>query len=135
MVKLDSNRHLVATWAGTVRNSTFALALGWCGFETEVYDGFIGIRPKKGHDVVVSEAIRRLADELAPTGEALLAETDLPRSEKFHRYLSRDLLMADTIASRLLPSTVPEMAREIRKGGFDDAARTVLGAIPSEGRG
>ena len=135
VVKLDSNRHLVATWAGTVRNSTFALALGWCGFETEVYDGFIGIRPKKGHDVVVSEAIRRLADGLAPTGEALLAETDLPRSEKYHRYLSRDLLMADTIASRLLPSTVPEMAREIRKGGFDDAVPTALGTIPSEGRG
>ena len=118
-----------------MRNTTFALALGWCGFETEVYDGFIGIRPKKGHDAVLSEAIRRLADEPAPTGEVLLAETDLPLSKKFHRYLSRDLLMADTIASRLLPSTVPEMAREIWKGGFDDAVRTALGTIPSEGRG
>lgn len=113
LVELEDNRHLVATWAGTVRNTTFALALGWCGFETETYDGFIGVRAKKGHSAVLTEAIRRLADEPAPTGEELLGQTDLPRHAKFHRYLSRDLLMADIVASRLLPSAVPDMAREL----------------------
>ena len=135
VVELDNNRHLVATWAGTARNTTFALALGWCGFETETYDGFIGIRPKKGHCAVLSEAIRRLADGPAPTGEDLLAQAELPRTEKFHRYLSRDLLMADIVASRLLPSAVPEMARELSRSALDEAVWTAPGAILSEGRG
>ena len=113
IVELGEGHQLVATWDGTIRTATFALALRSHGFVVTVHDGFLDVESSQQDQVSLLRTIGRLAGEPAPASERLASGIASLTTEKFHHYLSRDLLIVDAVASRILASVVPEMAQRI----------------------
>ena len=116
VVDLGNNHYLVATWDGTIRTTTFALALQLHGFTAAVHDGFLAISAVQDGQASLLRTLKRLGGQPAPAGEQLASSIAPLESEKFHHYLSRDLLIVDAIASKVSPGAVPEMAQEVLKG-------------------
>ena len=107
------NGRLVATWAGTIKTSTLALNLKSMGFKAMPQDGFLEVEePSSGHTLVAAlEAIAGQApDDVA--GESLVGLENV-MSEKFHRYLSPDLLFEDAASSLVDLQAMPQLARSI----------------------
>lgn len=107
------NGRLVATWAGTIKTSTLSLKLRSMGFKAMVHDGFLEVEePSSGQ--TLAEALEKIAqqepDDVA--GESLSGLENV-MSEKFHRYLSPDLLFEDAISSLLDLKAMPQLARII----------------------
>ena len=113
VVSLGDNHHLVATWDGTIRTTTFALALQSHGFVVDVHDGFLDVEDRHQDHAGLQRILKRLAVEPAPDLASNLAALE---SEKFHHYLSRDLLILDAVTSKVSPEAVPEMAQRILAG-------------------
>ena len=99
LVNLGEETSIIATRAGTLKTTTLALALRSFGFSVEQYDGFLHV--EAGDEIpLLSETLRRIGggenvDLFAGAGNLL--------TEKFHPYLSRELLELDAISSRLEP--------------------------------
>ena len=108
----DSGR-LVATWAGTIKTSTLSLKLKSMGFKTVDHDGFLEVEDQSSGQPLVAalEAIaEQTPDDVA--GESL-AGLENVMSEKFHRYLSPDLLFEDATSSLVDLQAMPQLARSI----------------------
>ena len=108
----DSGR-LVATWAGTIKTSTLSLKLKSMGFKTVDHDGFLEVEDQSSGQPLVAalEAIaEQTLDDVA--GESL-AGLENVMSEKFHRYLSPDLLFEDATSSLVDLQAMPQLARSI----------------------
>ena len=113
IVDLEDGHHLVATWAGTVRTTTLGLVLRSHGFTVGVHDGFLNVEPGHKNKIGLPGILKKLAAEPAPSGKELASIIVPLEREKFHPYLSRDLLVEDALSSRILPDAVPEMARDV----------------------
>lgn len=86
------NVRLVTTWAGTIKTSTLSLKLRSVDFKAVDHDGFLEVEePSSGQTLVAAlEAMaEQTPDDVA--GESLSGLENM-MSEKFHRYLSPDLL-------------------------------------------
>ena len=86
------NVRLVTTWAGTIKTSTLSLKLRSMGFKAVDHEGFLDVEePSSGQTLVAAlEAMaEQTLDDVA--GESLSGLENM-MSEKFHRYLSPDLL-------------------------------------------
>ena len=116
LVDLGPNRYLLATWEGSIRTATLALALRLHGCHAAVHDGFLEVSGKRDDGADVTAALELLARRDPPSGEELAAAIGSIDSEKFHRYLSRDLLIADAATSQVAPEAVPAMAQAILDG-------------------
>ena len=112
IVDLGERHYLLATWDGTVRTATLALALRSHGFHVGTYDGFLDVEDPVD-DGRLPDVLRMLASEPPPDGAGLAADARNLETEKFHRYLSRDLLVLDVVASKLAPGDVPDLAKQI----------------------
>ena len=113
LCRTGGNGDLVATWAGTIKTSTLSLKLKSMGFKTVDHDGFLEVEePSSGRSLVaVLEAIaEQEPDEVA--GESLPGLENV-MSEKFHRYLSSDLLFEDVTSSMVDLKAMPQLARSI----------------------
>ena len=117
VVEFGAGRHLVATWDGTIRTMTFALALRCHGFTVGVYDGFLDIRDREPERDRLPRVLRKLAVEPAPDDTDLASGMSALESEKFHRYLSRELLILDAVSSKMSPGSVPGTARRLLTSG------------------
>ena len=111
IVELADSRHLVATWDGTIRTTTFALALRCHGFAVAIHDGFLDVEDRRPEHDRLTSVLRTLAVEPAPDVTDLASGMSALESEKFHRYLSRELLILDAVTSKISPGSVPDMAR------------------------
>ena len=116
IVDLGNDHHLVATWEGTIRTTTIALALRLHGFMVAIHDGFLDVAALQDGEASLLRTLERLAGQSPPSGEELASGIASLESEKFHHYLSRYLLIVDAVASRVTPDAVPEMAEKILKG-------------------
>lgn len=114
IVDLGEGHYLLATWDGTVRTVTLALALRSHGLRVEPHDGFLDVEDRM-EDGSLLHVLNLLACEPPPDGADLAADAAVLETEKFHRYLSRDLLIQDAVSSKLTPSAVPEMAQQLLK--------------------
>lgn len=112
IVDLGEGHYLLATWDGTVRTATLALALRSHGLRVAAYDGFLDVEDRI-EDGQLLHVLSLLASEPPPDGADLAADAAVLETEKFHPYLSRDLLVLDAVSSRLTPRAVPEMARQL----------------------
>ena len=108
----DSGR-LVATWAGTIKTSTLSLKLKSMGFKTVDHDGFLEVEDQSSGQPLVA-ALETLAEQTPDdvAGESL-AGLESVMSEKFHRYLSPDLLFEDATSSLVDLQAIPQLARSI----------------------
>ena len=106
---------LTATWAGTIKTSTLALVLQAMGYTVAAYDGFLDISWKK--DVRCVEAVfEEIAGQTQISPNTLQANKGRLEIEKFHPYLSPDLLLEDAISSRIDLSALPQLASNVIKG-------------------
>ena len=103
---------VLATWAGSIKTSTLALRLRAMGYTVATYDGFLDVN--YGEDVPsAEEALREIADAADTSAERLMAGSANFIAEKFHPYLSRDLLLEEAASSRLDLAALPALASSI----------------------
>ena len=108
VITLGEHTSIVATRAGTVKTATLALALRSFGFTVERHDGFLQAEAGDGTPPL-PQALQKIA-----SGEEvdLFANAGNLVSEKFHPYLSNDLLMLDATSSRLAPRAISDLASQ-----------------------
>ena len=94
--QLGDNAYMLATRCGTVKNTTLALALGSQGFSVHAYDGFIEVRGTS-----ISSLVNALTAISNNEKIDLFEHEPNLVFEKFHRYLTDDLLQQDALHSRL----------------------------------
>ena len=113
-VQLGATNFLLATWAGTVKNATLAVALRNYGYRATVYDGLLDVT-----NVARRRDFLENLDELGlPQGfdeNALLTSNLNLVAEKFHPYLSRDLLLKDALSCRFDADALPELVRRLNQ--------------------
>ncbi|TAN16879.1 MAG: DEAD/DEAH box helicase [Rhizobiaceae bacterium] len=108
IVQTDEKSALLATWAGTAKTESLALALRAEGLEVEIHDGLIEV---SGDLQSIIGTLNNLA-----TGEGLsdiLKDVSLPLIEKYHAYLPPDLLLTDELSSRIDLDAIPHLARRL----------------------
>ena len=108
-VNLGEETSVIATRVGTMKTTTLALALRGFGFSVEQYDGFLQV--EAGEETPpISEVLKRIGD-----GEDvdLFADAGNLLTEKFHPYLTRELLELDAISSRLEPKQLVLVAKTL----------------------
>ena len=110
--KIDEQSRLLATWAGTVKTSTLALALRTMGYTVASHDGFLDITYKKSVQPVEA-ALKEIAFSAPNSAHRLLSGKENLMTEKFHRYLNPDLLLEEAASSRIDLDALPELALSI----------------------
>ena len=100
---------MVATWAGTVKTTTLALWLRNMGYTASVHHGFLEVENKLT-DKSIESALRGIAGSPPDLSRISLPGLEECMSEKFHRYLSPDLLYEDAITSVVDLAAMPKLA-------------------------
>ena len=116
IVKLEGGHYLIATWSGTIRTTSLALILRSHGLTVDVHDGFLDVESDQKDETNLLNVLKKLDDDSVPSCKLLASSVMIPQSEKYHVYLSRDLLVKDALSSRLQPGAVPKMAKDILEG-------------------
>lgn len=97
ITEIGIGSHILATRCGTVKTTTLALALRSFGFIIEQHDGFLKV--EAGDE---SPDLKQVLADIAAGQEVNLFEhTPNLLFEKFHQYLTPELLQADALSSRL----------------------------------
>ena len=110
--EIGERSRLIATWAGTMKTSTLALALQTKGYRTTAYDGFIDVDHEDSVEPVET-ALRQIAGSTSVNAETVLSGRQNLIVEKYDRFLGEQLLREETIQSRLDLGALPALAREI----------------------
>ena len=110
--RIGEHHYLIATSVGTVRTSTFALVLRALGYSVDVYDGFLDVHYEKGIKPI-DATLNTIADDATNSLEIVLPETSNLIAEKFHSYLSPELLLEDALSSRLDLDALPSIAQRL----------------------
>ena len=109
---LGEKSALVATWAGTVKTTTLALWLRNVGYTAVVHHEFLEVE-KKSTDLSVESALRDIAEITPDLSRISRSGLERCMSEKFHRYLSSDLLYEDAVTSVVDLAAMPQLAESI----------------------
>lgn len=109
IVQTGEHTHLLATWASTVKTATLALALRTRGFRVHGHDGFLEVDGKRA-DCTIENVLSQLATGAPP---ALFHENSNLQFEKFHKFLSTDLLQEDALSSKLDCEALIPLASDI----------------------
>lgn len=112
VAQLGDEAYVLATRCGTVRTTTLALALRSYGFTVQVHDGFLEVFGKDETPPLV-DTLGALADG---ANANLFAHSPNLIFEKFHQYLTEELLQADALSARLDPAALASLCREIKGG-------------------
>ena len=110
--KIGKRSCLIATWAGTIKTSTLALALRAMGYTAETYDGFLNVNYDEGVQSVEA-ALKEIVRSGSVSADSVLSGKENLMTEKFHPYLSLDLLLEDATSSRIDLGALPELARSM----------------------
>ena len=110
--RIGERHYLIATSVGTVRTSTLALVLRALGYSIDVYDGFLDVHYEKGIKPI-DATLNTIADGAPNSLEIVLPETSNLITEKFHSYLSSELLLEDALSSRLDLDALPSIAQRL----------------------
>ena len=112
--QIGERSYLVATWAGTVKTSSLALVLRAMGYTAEIHDGFLNLHSKEGVQPVEA-ALREIVRSAPLCADNVLSGRENLMTEKFHPYLSLDLLLEDATNSRIDLGALPDLARRIAR--------------------
>ena len=115
IIEIDETSCLLATWAGTVRNGSLTLALISHGLSVKIEDGMLEI---SGSDVSsVRGVLEDLANGPTPQPSELARFTAKPEREKYHSYLSEELLLRDIVSAQIDAEAVPLLAERLLEQG------------------
>lgn len=109
MIEIADGSFILATWKGSVKNATFALALRSHGFQVLSHDGFLEVREKET-TTKLPDALHAISQENA---HDIVDDDSNLLFEKFHPYLNTELLRADALSSRLELSALQQMVTDI----------------------
>ena len=121
--------YLVATWAGTVKTSTLGLKLKEMGFATVAHCGFLEVE-NRSTDLTVEAALQEIADSPPDLSLTSLQGLDRLMSERFHPYLSSELLFQDAISSVVDLQAMPQLAANILRANEGNPNETKSISIP-----
>ena len=110
--KIGERSCLIATRVGTVKTSTLALALRAMGYTVETHDGFLDVNYHEGVQPV-EVALEKIALLARVTADTVLSGKENFMTEKYHPYLSPDLLFEDATSSRIDLDALPGLARRV----------------------
>ena len=110
--EVDEGSYVLATWAGTIKTSSLALALRTMGYTATIHDGLLEVRCE-GRAKPLIAALERLAGSANVCSTSMLSGAENLRTEKFHGYLSSELLVEDAISSRIDLDALPPLARRL----------------------
>jgi hypothetical protein len=116
VVPLDDGGALIATWRGTAATSSLGLALRGLGLTVTCDDVVIETRSHADDAPSVDTALQTLARRPPPDPVDLAEAISSLETEKFHRHLSRPLLLREAAAAAIDADAVPLMARELAAG-------------------
>ena len=108
---LGENSSVLATRCGTVKTTTLALALGSFGFKVERHDGFLCVESGKKSPLLTDA----LADIAVGKPLNLFAHEPNLVFEKFHPFLTPELLQEDALAGRLDLDALPSLCGRLCK--------------------
>ena len=109
LVNLSEETSIIATRVGTIKTTTLALALRGFGFSVEQYDGFLQVEAGDENSPII-EVLKRIGEG---EGVDLFAGAGNLLTEKFHPYLTRELLELDAISSRLEPQNLASVVANL----------------------
>ena len=97
IVAFEADSYIVATRCGTIKTTTLALALGAQGFRVQQHDGILIVEENENKKTL-GQTLKAMA-----TGTPIDIFNHSPNLifEKFHGYLTTDLLKVDALASRV----------------------------------
>ena len=113
--KIGERNQLIATWAGTIKTSTLALALRSKGYRTTVHDGFIDVKCEDDVEPV-EMALREIACSTSVDADNIVSGEQNLILEKYDRFLGEQLLREETIQSRIDLRTMPALTTKIIGG-------------------
>ena len=111
VISLGAGRHAIATRTGSIKTNTLALALRDRGFNVEQHDGFI-LSASTSDDLSLSGALTFF--QQTAHADMTLKEGNLI-FEKYHPYLSLDLLKQDALSARIDLTSLPSLCSSILK--------------------
>ena len=117
--EIGERSYLIATWAGTVKTSSLALVLRVMGYTVEIHDGFLNVNHVEEVQPVAT-ALEDIARAPSISVDDVMSSRGTFMTEKFHPYLSTDLLLEDALSSRLDLGAVQTLARSL----IDSASST-----------
>ena len=113
---------ILATYCGTIKSTTLALALSSFGFEPTQHDGFLSVNPGEAeHDLV--DVLENMADGKIPD---LFAHGPNLIFEKHHSWLTPELLQRDALSSRIDAKCLPELCLNILSGFKQDMDKRII---------
>ncbi len=110
--EIGERNRLIATWAGTVKTSTLALALRAKGYRATVHDGVIEVNYGTNVDSVET-SLRQIASSKAVDFGNIVSPGQNLIVEKYDRYLGKQLLLEEAIQSRIDLDALPALAKKI----------------------
>ena len=114
--QIGDQSYLLATWMGTVKTSSLAIVLRSMGYTAETNDGFLSVYHGEGVQPVIS-AISEIARAPSISVDSTLSGKENYITEKFHPYLSPDLLIQDATSSRIDLDAMPMLAHSMLARG------------------
>ena len=112
MCGIGQRHFLIATCRGTVKTSTLGLALLARDYQIMTYDGFLDVRWAK--DVrPVTTVLEAIADSGSIKPDVVVSDDANLCTEKYHTYLSPELLLEDVASSRLDVDALPCLTRRL----------------------
>ncbi|MDA5194223.1 DEAD/DEAH box helicase [Govanella unica] len=112
IAQIDENSFLLAMRCGTVKVNTLALALRSKGFRVQSYDGFLEVVGGN-----ITPPLRTTLETFAGGGTAHLFEDKGNLIfEKFHPWMTTDLLQLDALSVRLNLGALADVCRDILQG-------------------
>lgn len=112
MIRTGVGSYVLATRCGTVKTTTLALALASLGFTVEQHDGFLQVK-SGGTGIPLEKALRDMAG--GKTVDLFAHEPNLI-FEKYHSYLTLDLLKRDALSTRLELESLRRLCKRLCEG-------------------
>lgn len=97
LVETGKGSYILATRCGTVKTTTLAMALGSQGFQITQHDGFLVVEDENAEQSL-SQALEWIG---SGANLDLFAHSPNLLFEKFHPFLTQELLMKDALSTRL----------------------------------
>ena len=110
LVAAGEDLTLAFPWRGTIATETLALALRSYRLDATPFHAVVEIKNPIGE---VEDALADLARNAPPSSTRLASFIKVLQREKFHPYLSREMLIADAASARIGADAVPVIAKEL----------------------